>query len=167
MSKWKFLKRNRKTPSFPYPRRGQEEMNLVRENNYGDYYNLEEDLEPGVLGVEETFPVPSLATRDSIGKIHAPPKPHYLQGLTICFTGKMARTREQMNALTYEYGMIPCSAVHSGVDLLIIADCNVEQPASKWSTKRNMARRLHVKTMSERLFFSNIRNPTDPPITRR
>lgn len=156
MSTWKFLKRNRvdkglkgKLPPLP-----------THNSWSGDL----DDLEVGVLGVEETLP---LYTPNDIDRISNPPKPHHLQGLTICFTGKMTRTREHMNALTYEYGMIPCSTVHSGVDILVIADCNIEQPASKWSTKRNMARRLHVKTMSERLFLSNIRNPADPPSTRR
>jgi len=172
MSTWKFLKRNRKSrpctkddnyPVGPGPR-GHEMLRPVRINTYGDYDDLEI---PGVLGVEETFPVPSLATRDSIDKLQQSPHPHSLEGKVVCFTGKMSQTRDVMVNLAYDYGMIPHGTVDDSVDLLVIADRVLIDNPSRRSSKRRRAETLGIATMSEHKFLSTIRDPNSPPIRRR
>lgn len=70
-----------------------------------------------------------------------------LNGLRVCFTGTMSRSREDCHHLASQYGLIVQESVTKKLDILVVADQNTE------STKAKKARENSVRIINEDAFF--------------
>jgi len=88
---------------------------------------------------------------ETFGKEETTPEaPTNGEWIDVCFTGKMSRTRSEMEALANAHGMIAMSDVSTHTKFLVCAD-----PSSN-SGKMKKARKMGIKVISEAEFFKLI-----------
>ena len=74
------------------------------------------------------------------------------EGDTVCFTGKMSKTRGEMEKTAAEAGLIPVDHVDKNTKILVCAD------PSSGSSKMQKAKKLGCRILSEAEYFDLISN---------